>query len=291
MGPHHTCFFTRSPDRHFVGVAFYERYRNHPAITDSLDGLMEFLQCPVAKGITPLYRYDAVRASFVYETGKAKSIAEMIRQASDLGMKPGPRAGLQLIVEVAEILRGAVRIAEEYAIYSHGGLTPWRIMVRPDGKLQVIGFAIPQIEVLDFSRNPNNLPSEDSFRYVPPERMSPNDNEDISSDLFSLALIGFEVMTTRPIYDGSASIIQESASRADVSLKLNQALMEGVLDRNTHDFLDRALRVHPEDRFPSVDDMIREGRRILRFFQLKGMSLFEVVGKTDLQVTRGSQGD
>lgn len=276
-------------NRHFVAIAFYDRYRNHPAITDSLEGLMEFLECPVAKGITPLHAHDSKKAGFIYETGKSKSVAEMIRQASDLGLKPGPRAGLQLIVEVAQILRGAVRIAEEYAICSHGGLTPWRIMVRPDGKLQVIGFAIPQVEVLDFSQNPNNVPSEDSFRYVPPERMSQYSPEDISSDLFALALIGFEAMTTRPVYDGSASIIQESASRADVSLKLNQALMDGFLDRNTHDFLDRALRLHSEDRFQSVDEMIKEGKRLLGFSQLQGMSLFEMVGKTDIQIVRKSQ--
>ena len=285
----HLVSLQDSQNRHFVGIVFYDRYLNHSAITNSLEGLMGFLQCPVAKGITPLYTYDSKKAGFIYETGKAKSVAEMIRQASDLGLKPGPRAGLQLIVEVAEILRGAVRIAEEYAIASHGGLTPWRIMVRPDGKLQVIGFAVPQVEVLDFSHNPNNLPSEDSFRYVPPERLSSELFEDISSDLFSLALIGFEVMTTRPIYDGSANIIQESASRADVSLKLNQALMDGLLDRNTHDFLDRALRLYSEDRFRSVDEMIREGRRLLGFSQLRGMSLFELVGKTDVQVMRRSQ--
>ena len=37
-----------SNDRSYVGVVFYEEYRNHSAITNSLDGLMEFLQCPVA---------------------------------------------------------------------------------------------------------------------------------------------------------------------------------------------------------------------------------------------------
>ena len=57
-----------------------------------------------------------------------------------------------------------------------------------------------------------------------------------SSDLFSVALIGFEMMTTRPMYDGSISAIQESAQRADVSMRLNQAMVAGWLDPHTHDF-------------------------------------------------------
>ena len=124
-------------------------------LTDSLDGLMSFLQTPVARGITPLHSYGYEEGAFIYETGKCKSVAELIRQASDLGLSPGPRAGLELMTQAMEVLHGALRIAEEYAIFSHGGLTPWRLMIRPDGKLQVIGFAVPQVEVLDYKSNPN----------------------------------------------------------------------------------------------------------------------------------------
>ena len=182
-----------SADRSHIGIVFYEQYRNHAALTDSLDGLMSFLQTPVARGITPLHSYGYEEGAFIYETGKCKSVAELIRQASDLGLSPGPRAGLELMTQAMEVLHGALRIAEEYAIFSHGGLTPWRLMIRPDGKLQIIGFAVPQVEVLDYKSNPNLVPSEDSFRYAPPERMETDAMEDFSSDLFAVALIGFEM--------------------------------------------------------------------------------------------------
>ena len=134
-------------------------------------------------------------------------------------------------------------------------------MIRPDGKLQVIGFAVPQVEVLDYKGNPNLVPSEDSFRYAPPERMEMDAMEDFSSDLFAVALIGFEMMTTRPMYDGSISAIQESAQRADVSMRLNQAMVSGWLDPHTHDFLDQCLRLESEDRFNSFTTAIRAGKR------------------------------
>lgn len=276
-------------DRNHIGIVFYEQYRNHSALTDSLDGLMSFLQTPVARGITPLHSYGYEEGAFIYETGKCKSVAELIRQASDLGLSPGPRAGLELMTQAMEVLHGALRIAEEYAIFSHGGLTPWRLMIRPDGKLQVIGFAVPQVEVLDYKSNPNLVPSEDSFRYAPPERMEMDAMEDFSSDLFAVALIGFEMMTTRPMYDGSISAIQESAQRADVSMRLNQAMVSGWLDPHTHDFLDQCLRLDSEDRFDSFSTAIRAGKTLLRNQHLKGMSLFDLMSASSQQILRSSQ--
>ena len=278
-----------SNDRSYVGVVFYEEYRNHSAITNSLDGLMEFLQCPVARGITPLHSYGYDEGAFIYETGKCKSIAELIRQASDLGLSPGPRAGLEMMTQALEILDGAIQIAEEYAIYSHGGLTPWRLMIRPDGKLQIIGFAVPQVEVLDFKSNPNLVPSEDSFRYAPPERMVMNEIEESSSDLFGLGLIAFELMTTRPMYDGSTSAIQEAAQRADVSMKLNQAMMAGWFDQYTHDFLDRCLRLDPSDRFEGLSEALQAGKNLLRNPHLQGMSLFDLMSASNQHILRQSQ--
>ena len=278
-----------SADRNHIGIVFYEQYRNHSSLTDSLEGLMSFLQNPVARGITPLHSYGYEEGAFIYETGKCKSVAELIRQASDLGLSPGPRAGLELMTQAMEVLNGALRIAEEYAIFSHGGLTPWRLMIRPDGKLQIIGFAVPQVEVLDYKMNPNLVPSEDSFRYAPPERMEKDAMEDFSSDLFAVALIGFEMMTTRPMYDGSISAIQESAQRADVSMRLNQAMVAGWLDPHTHDFLDQCLRLDGEDRFDSFSTAIRVGKTLLRNQHLKGMSLFDLMSACSQHILRSSQ--
>ena len=276
-------------ERNYVGIVFYEQYRNHSALTNSLDGLIGFLQCPVARGITPLHSYGYEEGTFIYETGKCKSVAELIRQASDLGLSPGPRAGLELMIQSMDVLQGALRIAEEYAVFSHGGLTPWRLMIRPDGKLQIIGFAVPQVEVLDYKNNPNLVPSEDSFRYAPPERMEMDAMEDFSSDLFAVALIGFEMMTTRPMYDGSISAIQESAQRADVSIRLNQAMVSGWLDQYTHDFLERCLRLDVEDRFSSLSEAITTGKSLLRNQHLQGMSLFDLMSACSQQILRQSQ--
>ena len=52
---------------------------------------------------------------------------------ADLGQPVGIRAGLELLVSVGEILSEAADIGESQAVYSHGGLTPWRIILKGDG--------------------------------------------------------------------------------------------------------------------------------------------------------------
>lgn len=276
-------------DHSYVGIVFHDQYKNHPALTDSLDGLIGFLQNPMARGIIPLHKSEQVSGVFIYETGKCKSIAELIRQASDLGLSPGPRAGLEMMVQTMDILKGVLRIAEEYAIFSHGGLTPWRVMIKQDGKIQLIGFAVPQVEMLDFKEDSNLIPSEDSFRYAPPERMVSDAIEDVRSDIFALALICFELITTRPMYDGSVAEIQEAAQRADVYLRLNQALHDGWMDRYTHDFLERCLRLDIDDRYESVEEALAAGQNLLRNPHLQGMSLFDLMSASHQQVLRQSQ--
>ena len=167
-----------SADRNHIGIVFYEQYRNHAALTDSLDGLMSFLQTPVARGITPLHSYGYEEGAFIYETGKCKSVAELIRQASDLGLSPGSTSRIGIDDAGDGSFKWRSSYSRRVCIFSHGGLTPWRLMIRPDGKLQVIGFAVPQVEVLDYKSNPNLVPSEDSFRYAPPERMEMDAMED-----------------------------------------------------------------------------------------------------------------
>ena len=272
----------------YIGIVFYEQYRFHSSLTQSLDGLLHFLKHPITRGITPLFKHDLGEGAFIYATGKCQSIAEIIRQASDLKLTPGPRAGLELIVHSAKILAAVVENAQEEGIYSHGGLTPWRLMLRKDGTIQIMGFAIPQVEMLMYTEDTTQIPNEDSFRYAPPERMEPSIYEDVLSDLFSLALIGFELMTTRPMYDGSVRSILEAAQRGEVDMKLYEAQSAGLLDLHTHNFLKRCLSRQSE-RFNSIEEAIAQGESLLQNRQLQGMSLYALLSQCSQTVNRRSQ--
>ena len=71
---------------------------------------MSFLQTPVARGITPLHSYGYEEGAFIYETGKCKSVAELIRQASDLGLGLGTACRIRVDdASTMEVLHGALQ--------------------------------------------------------------------------------------------------------------------------------------------------------------------------------------
>ena len=123
-----------------------------------------------------------------------------------------------LCLKGEEFLADISASAQMYAVYSHGGLTPWRILLKKSGQIEVIGYALPQVELYDFLQG-GEMPREDSFRYCPPERLR-RENEDLDSDIYALALIAFELMTSRPIYDGTVDMIHQNNTRRSVTSDL-----------------------------------------------------------------------
>ena len=113
---------------------------------------------------------------------------------------------------VAQALEEAQNTQRRHGIASHGCLNPWRVMVRGNGDVQVLAYGLPQIDLICFLEDERRKLREDAFRYAPPERLD-RQPEDGSSDLFTLSLIGFELMLGRPMYDGLVDDIRMQALR------------------------------------------------------------------------------
>ena len=151
-----------------------------------------------------------------------------------------------------EFLADISASAQIYAVYSHGGLTPWRILLKKSGQIRVIGYALPQVELYDFLQG-GEMPREDSFRYCPPERLR-RENEDLDSDIYALALIAFELMTSRPIYDGTVDMIHQKTIRGEgVTSDLPIRLPKSV-----QNILNRALHPDRESRYERMDELSHE---------------------------------
>ena len=164
----------------------------------------------------------------------------LIRQCFDRNIKDLEFArGLGKLLRGAEIIRMAIDISQEEDLLPWWADFPWRMLLSKDGQVKIIGYAIPQIEMLVF-RDDQSDAARGSFRYAPPERINPGEVEDDTSDLFSLVLVAFELITMQPMYDGTVSEIQEMAQRADVAMRLSSGLMDGVYSREVFDFFQRA---------------------------------------------------
>ena len=172
--------------------------------------------------------------------------------------------------------------AQMYAVYSHGGLTPWRILLKKSGQIEVIGYALPQVELYDFLQG-GEMPREDSCRYCPPERLR-RENEDLDSDIYALALIAFELMTSRPIYDGTVDMIHQKTIRGEVSRQIFQS----GLPKSVQNILNRALHPDRESRYERMDEFIYEIERALSLPTLEGYTLREVMAQASTYQPRTS---
>ena len=259
-----------------TAIVFHPEYREHPGITDALGVVHSFLESPLVTGLVELVAHDPEQGAFVYPTGPVWSVAELVRTLADLGEPAGTRAGLELMYTAGQILVEGADAGSAAGVYSHGGLTPRRIMVKQDGQVMVIGHALPQVEILAFHSGGAQVPREDSFRYCPPERMEGR-AEDVSSDLFGLALIGFELMTGKPVYDGLVNDIRQQAARGVGSRRLFR--FREVVDERVRDVLTRMLRPGQDGRYQDGDDFLDALHGLLSQRKVEGPSLIELMDK------------
>ncbi|MBT3223855.1 MAG: hypothetical protein HN348_32710, partial [Proteobacteria bacterium] len=205
-GPTGTLMEMVSEKKLYMAISFDREQRHHPALEAALEAL-PFMGDPQVEGIAPLVDHDVKRGLYVYDTGGVWPLVEVIRLSKKHGKLPSPRAALEFMRD------GAVMLEEAYlagVLPNHGGLSPWRAMLSDTGRLHIIGYGLPQIDVLpDFEGKPD----VDSFRYAPPERLE-QEEEDFSSDILSLSLLGFEFLMGEPLYDGDVEEVRLQASRA-----------------------------------------------------------------------------
>lgn len=184
-----------------TAIAFDPAWRGHSALTRGVELVRSFLEYPMVVGLVELSRCDLDRGVFVYPTGTVWTLKELMRIHADLGHAIGPRAALELCWLAGQVLMEAAENGAMQGCFSHGGLTPWRIALRTDGNLQILGYGLPQVDVLA-EREGRGVAEPDSVRYAPPERMT-GIAEDPSADTLALTLIAYEVLTGRPLYDTS----------------------------------------------------------------------------------------
>lgn len=266
-----------------TAVQFHPEYRSHNAINDALSVVRGFLESPMVTGLVELVRDDPNEGAFIYPTGQVWSVAEVIRTMADLGEPAGVRAGLELMFAAGRILVEAADTGANQGVYSHGGLTPWRCMLRRNGEVLIIGHALPQVEILLFHEDPSRIPREDSFRYCPPERME-SAAEDVSSDLFGLTLVAFELMTGKPVYDGLVNDIRQQAARGEGSRRLYR--FREILPQRVRDLLSTAMKPATSDRFSSGEEFLTEVRAVLSSADATGPSLIDLMAHIGQQNVR-----
>ncbi|MCB9675915.1 MAG: hypothetical protein H6737_12405 [Alphaproteobacteria bacterium] len=251
---------------------FDEQLRAHTSLTRGLDAIEAFLRAPRALGVAALADRDRDSGVFSYATDAEISLAEVMAHHHAQGAM-GVKAAVELMVHVAQALDEVSGAAREAGLGSHGCLNPWRILLRANGEIVLLGYGIPDADLFAYLDGERSGVSIDTLRYAPPERLD-DQEEDIRSDLYTLAIIGAELMLGRPVFDGPPEKVAERVINGDAP-ELIEAL-GSELGEEALDLLCVATERQPSHRFRDVSEFIAQARGLAR--SVEGRGLGELVG-------------
>ncbi|HEY3974385.1 MAG TPA: protein kinase [Candidatus Sulfotelmatobacter sp.] len=134
----------------------------------------------------------------------------------------------------------------------HRDVKPANIIVQPDGVVKLLDFGIARQEKTDgrLTRTGHVI---GTLQYMAPERLK-NEAFDGRSDIFSVGIVMFQLLTGELPFTGDYGIVQKILSEKYPPLRqfLHEypPALEGILDRS--------LAKNPNDRYSTADEMAAE---------------------------------
>lgn len=266
-----------------LGITFHRKFRDHGSLTRGIDRALAFLEQPDVCDLLEMVDRVPEAGAFIYPTGTVSPLADMLDVLRKMGDVGGNKAGLELCLFVAQILQEAYLKGEPHGLDSHGDLSPWRVVLKSNGQLRIIGFGLPQVDMLMARESDRVTLKEDAYRYCPPERID-GEPEDFSSDLYSLALMAFELMVGEPLFNGSLSEMKQQATNAQGPYRLYQyrdRLPESVIE-----LLTRCLKFDMDSRHADINEFIWEVQDLLALPEVDGPSLVELCDRLSSRLKR-----
>ena len=134
----------------------------------------------------------------------------------------------------------------------HRDIKPHNIMVLKNGSVKVMDFGIAQV-----MNKSNTLTKEalGSVHYISPEQAK-GSFTDSRSDIYSLGVVMFEMMTGRPPYDGDSPVavaIQHINGGAPRPTSLNPNIPVGM-----EQIIMKAMALEPKDRYSSATELLSD---------------------------------
>ncbi len=260
--------------RTYTVVDFDPVHDGHAALTLNVEMVLSFMEYPMVTGLVELAKHDVAAGHFAYPTGSVWLLADILRAYGDFGQVVGLRAAMELAWLVGQILVEAGDTGPMQGCFSHGNLNPWRIALRADGEVQVVGYGLPQVELIRHRDDDGPAIEAASLRYCPPERLE-GVPEDASADTYSLTLVAYEVATGKPLY--GTHDVSELERIVGMSEGAHMLSRENLgLPPKVAKVLARALVYDPDTRLSGQEYVDAIGR-LLATEHMEGPSLTEVV--------------
>jgi Tol biopolymer transport system component len=213
-----------------------------------------------AKAIAALNHPNIITVYSVEESGDVHFITmELVKGITLARALPSKGLALAKFFEVAIPLTDAIAAAHQQGI-THRDLKPANVMVRDDGRVKVLDFGLAKAG-LDVSSRVSQLPTESATKeghlVGTPAYMSPEQAEggsvDSRSDIFSLGIVFYEMLTGQRPFGGGTSASTISSILKDTPRPVNE--VQPAIPRELARVVHRCLAKNPLDRYQSAIDL------------------------------------
>lgn len=174
---------------------------------------------------------------------------------------------LQTRLELFDAICDGVRAAHARGII-HRDLKPSNILVGVDGQPKICDFGIARILDSDSDTQSRITASTEivgTIQYMSPEHVSgPSHFIDARSDIYSLGLILFELVTEERPYDTSSQTVYAAIDLIRTSTPPPVRRLNSALHRDLETIVSRCLEKDPDRRYQSVESLRQDVQRYLQ---------------------------
>lgn len=219
MGSVYHALHAINPSAEFaVKIIPRERKNDHSLIASLLNEAHNGKQFGDHPHIAKVYDYGRDKDEYyaVYEFIDGIRLDQIIDSPAQRPMK-------QLALWALQILSAEQHIYDRGYLYRD--LKPQNILIDRNGNVKLIDFGLA-MKIEDTNKQSDEI--EGSPYYIPPERIT-GEEENQSSEIYSLGMVLFHLIAKRPYY--SAEDVHELVGKHVISLRLNNA--KSKLPKNT----------------------------------------------------------
>jgi serine/threonine protein kinase len=176
-------------------------------------------------------------------------------------------------IDIAIQVAGALGAAHQAGIV-HRDIKPENIMLRPDGYVKVLDFGLAKLaDSPSGGREPASSDTDTTpgllmgtVKYMSPEQAR-GLNLDARSDIFSLGVVIYEMLTGRPPFEGETNSDVIAALLKEEPLPLSQFVPE--LPVEFGHIVDKALAKNRAERYQTINDLLAALRELRRELEVE----------------------
>jgi hypothetical protein len=218
-----------------------------PRFIEYAELMGDFLDSEDLAGIAGIQELDLEKGFVSYTMESTHALTELLARSQ----RPfSTRAAIELILKSTEILIMAGYAAQISGIENHGNLSFDTIWLNEAGNVQIINYGMQQFDLLAYQNGEIEEPNVASCLFTPPERLG-FDQESPSSDIFSLGLLLFTLLTRQYLYQGNTEeIIKQAKSGMPHKNILHYQLPEIIVP-----LLQKMLHPNLYERYADLDEL------------------------------------